>query len=175
MSSPPDAGARYAGCILGVLGLGTVAWNVSEKLSALRETNVRGYLRASLMKWWGACPLRRRKLIAHVNSVTMTSEVGNPTVSIGLPDSAGLAEKVDHLFRELEIARRERADLRNMLRDSKAELSRRIEALDSQASASVENLDAKVRNLAVGGVAWELVGLVWLLVGTVLATVPEII
>lgn len=171
---------RTTGGVLQFLGLGQVAWGISEvrRSFGLRSTTAEfmaswlGLARVAAQRIWTA--LRRPKLHRVAGMGTVSWEGLAPSVSgrgrVRVGPGASIEERVAHLERLIDSAedRLDRAE-----DDLQREVQQRVEAVTSERQArEAENKEIKqlLETFALGGLRLQTVGLVWLLAGIALAT-----
>lgn len=163
---------RYAGTMLQVFGLGTVAAGIHQ----LRKNFGRPPVGEVLRGW-----VRHAKAIfvkpepvsaSGSGSVRVTGSAFG-RVSTKLSVGAPLHERITLLERQIETLW---SALDHAERALQADITSTREASESglrERAAEIATTDAKLQDLAVGGVRLEITGLIWLFVGTILAGVPN--
>lgn len=168
-----QATIRYAGMILQLLGLATVAFGLSQ----MRRLFGRPSLAARLADWFArlASVFRRpRSVNAHlhagVGGITMG---GKARLSCGAGPETPIERRVAILEENLNF-------LQQQVNEEVSDLSGRIAGLKAQMERETgerqdedQRTARKLEEVAVGGLHLEEVGLLWLALGVVGTSVPD--
>ena len=162
---------RYAGLLLQLLGVGTVAYLLRDK----HRTFDRRGLWASTRAWFAERPrFRGGSVTLIVANAAHAHASGNAKISIWRSPTAGATLEQRLLAVEANVEA-----LRVDLSESTAQANKTLQKLNSDVQAERterQNADrevtAKLEQLGAGGLHVEAAGLFWLVVGIVFATVP---
>jgi hypothetical protein len=163
---------RYAGTILQVLGLFTVA----EGLRRMRRMFGRPTLRAGAKDWFRRLVAAFRQP-APIDLVVILESGAHMTGEVRVRQSAGpgasvdqrlevLQENVNRLEEELDAKIRE---LRKRIADVQESLKRESE----ERTAGDGRTARQIEEVAVGGLHLEIVGLLWLTLGVLGTSIPD--
>lgn len=163
---------RYAGAMLQIFGLATVAIGLSE----MRRLFNRPSLGARIFGWFGrfAAAFKAPKLISvgafGAGGATVSGEA---RVVLALGPGASLEERVKVLEENLN---RLREELDAKLQEIRRELSTVREGMQRESherQAADEKRDRQIEEVAIGGLHLEMVGLVWLFLGVLGTSIPD--
>jgi hypothetical protein len=167
----PDA-VRYAGLGLEWGGLIIIAVGLHDMRRRFEEPSLVTTFRQWLRQL--AASFRKPQAITMSASIGRSSAMGH---SAELTVSPAPGASADERFRKIE------ADLDRLRRDTDerfSAMSRRIHQTDKRAKvehrerqSADENLRRLLKEVAVGGLHLEVVGLVWLALGVLCTTIPE--
>jgi hypothetical protein len=166
-------GARYAGGLLEMLGILLVAREIRGKQ---RQFGLPGF-RQRILEWCGrvmdAALGRPQVYTAKFEGAGYATLGGRAKMRVGRSPSRPVEERLASIEAELErvlevIEEQDDRLGRQIASTQRAVDAERIQRVDGQAA-----LKRTVDELAVGGLAFEAVGLVWLLLGLVCATFPD--
>lgn len=166
---PGEPTFRKVGLALQLLGVGTVALGIRD---TRRQLKVPPYLR-QFADWARGIPLpwRRRNATASISGVVAATSFAEGAAWTSAAPGSDLATRV--LVLENNIA-----SLQASVSKSNAVMRERMEATAAEVAAEVQTrteqvskLDSLLKALHVGGLDISAVGLVWLAVGLVLATI----
>ena len=171
-ASLPSDGLRYAGLSLQLLGVGTVL----AGLEARRRLFGLPSLISAIQSWWSNRPR------IDPPEVTLSAEVSlqlnfsvEGEISIMSPDDpsrppevriAALASSVESVQRQVHAVRAE-------LIARASRITNEVQVNANAQTAQHQELSSTVRQLGVGSVPFEVMGLAWLLAGVVFATIPS--
>lgn len=165
---------RYAGGILQLLGVYTVLVGISEKRklfqlqSILRE-------QASFMKSIGyALGLRSPRTASLTETLpAMTSSIfGGPGITKPRPGDSD-QERIRLLEQNQDALSVNITGLHTRIGNEARALSTSIGTERTERDPQVSQLDLKVQKALIGGINVDIAGVLWLLVGIVLATYPQ--
>ena len=166
-----DDHVRYSGLVLQILGIATVVHGLRDRRRLFNRPSFIDHLFAWLAKRprWGAKP---QTISFSGTEVVTVSDTAKLSVWRGVPPDAPIDARLSALESNIETLKTEQAEMSKELQD---ETRKRVDALDSERrsreSADVE-LRTRVDTLGAGGLHLETAGLLWLIVGVVLGTVP---
>lgn len=164
--------AAWAATLLEMAGLAKVAWDLHQ----VRKAYARPSIVEEITTWFRDLPALIGPPKGKVISVG-TGEyfvVGERvSVSVKPGPNATLEQRVKLLEEELERVRDHAAAEHHDLRVRVDKIEASVATERTERTQGQDALQRKVADLAVGGLHLELVGLVWLLVGVALSTLPE--
>ena len=157
-----------AGMVFQILGIGTVAWGIKKTRQRLGKDGIRKILRQQLKE------LFRESIIGSANIYEggdAVAAVGG-TVERGVVLSGSADERFQALADAIKRLSRDVSDLHTDLFKETAELRK---ALDAECQ-KLREADERVRNLLddieTGGVEIAMAGLVWLVIGVIMTSIP---
>lgn len=170
VSFPGDVGVRSAGYILTLAGAFLVARGVLETQRLFERPRYLDRVHAWLKRF--TIPFKRRSVIAAASSVTLGIS-GNATATlIRANKKRSVSERLRLL--EQDVKRLETlvdASVARVANDV-AQLRAKIETERNQRSEELERVRKLLVQFSAGSLDWEVVGLVWLVVGQALAYFP---
>lgn len=179
LSGSLDTYLRYAGYILEVLGIGTVAWGLRDRARHHRKPGLLeplgDRLRAASKEF--ASAFRGPQAITGVaGSVTAgVSTVGGATVRTSVPPGASLEYRIARLEGKVDGLQEQSDRLR---REVEEKHRKALGAVEQERTAREEDTAAlreKVAQVDTGGLHIEWMGVWWLVLGVTLATLaPEL-
>jgi len=167
----PEDRLRYFGLAFQLLGILTV---VRGLLARERLFRVRS-LADSIRQWWRRRPRwtpGSHTVIAGTGSIGMAGGEARLSTWQGVPPDADLPARVAALEANVD---RLRADIQQHDKDIQAERQQRAEALAAERQlreSTTRDLRTQLEGLGASGIHVEWAGVYWLVVGTVLATIP---
>lgn len=168
-SHTAETHARYTGLALEVGGIGTVAYGLFE----MRQLFNRPSFRKSFKAWWERLKWVFRPppptVLEPKGSVSGTS-MGSARVTIGWNDEWSLEKKVEWLKERHDDLSSDLKKRISDLRETDRNLGKRISEERRERSDEASDIKKKLEGLAVGGLNLEAIGLVWILVGLISAT-----
>lgn len=171
-STPLSTAVRYAGTTLEIFGLATVAIGLGQ----MRRLFDRPSLHARIFGWFGrfAAAFKSPKpIFAQASVAGAGTAVGKPRVSSRAPLGTSLEKRVTLLEENLD---RLQAELDTKVHEMHGELGTMRQDIQRESEArkaADEDTTRKIREVAVGGLHLEEVGLVWLLFGVLGASLPD--
>ena len=167
-----DDGIRYAGMILQILGVVTVAIGLRDK----RQTFDRPGLIQIFRAWIGRFPRYAPK--PHVISgqgIASGSVVGSAYGFgwHGVPENATLDERFATLEKNLDTVKRLALDAQKQAQEESAKVASRLEEERRERETADRAFSTKLENFGVGNLNLEAAGVFWLLIGIVLGTAPS--
>lgn len=172
LSHDGSTGVLYAGTMLEMFGLATVAFGLSEVRRSFGRPSLSQKFLAWLRQVAGAFrPPKPVTLQANAGLMATVGGQARLTVRAG-PDSsldrrvAILEENLDRLREEVDANESKIKKEVGAVRDA---LSREQQARDNE----FRKMGAQMEELAVGGLHLELVGLTWLVVGGLGTSIPD--
>jgi hypothetical protein len=161
---------RYAGVMFDFLGFGLVAYGINRTLKRFgRPSPLTG-----IAEWFRLLASAFTKP-QHPSIITGTGRfnLANPVwTATGTVGATSLEGRVAILERTLQSFQQETRESTRRLDASLAEVGKSIEAERDQRTAAINSTSRQIEELAVGGLQLEIVGLIWLLLGTLLTNIP---
>ena len=172
LSGIADDRVRYCGLSLQLLGILTVAVGLVARrrlfnLPSLLE-KLRGYL--GQRPRWGVKP---QTIFLRATGGISVSGSGKVSVWRGVPPEASIYDRLAALAANVESLRIEQAGTAKVLQE---ETRKRIEAIDSERlmrESAFIDIRTQLGTLGAGGLHLEWAGVLWLILGVVLATAPS--
>jgi hypothetical protein len=168
----PELRARIIGVILQLLGLVTVAIGLRK----MRKLFGRPSLAAWLRDWLSRFLLNFRKpepITITPAPASASGGVGEPTVRISASPSSTLEERISLLERDVDLLWTSLDRLQKGFTENLRKLSGRTTHDVLTLKRVDQQLQSQLEEVAVGGLRLEVLGLTWLLIGLVLATLPQ--
>jgi len=172
LSTDISARLRYTGMFLQLLGM----INVAVGLRDMRRLFNRPSLGARAAAWFRALA----SAFTVPKPATMTASVsgaftatGELSLVVRAAPNEPLERRVSILEQNLERLREEYHSKSQQLRQDLGEAKRNIEKESQERQATDAKLDRTIQEVAVGGLHLELIGLLWLIVGTLASTIPD--
>jgi hypothetical protein len=166
-----DDRLRYAGLVLQLLGVGTVAYLLRDKRATFNRKSMLSVLR----EWSAARPRFRPKAITlEVSSSVQTSTLGSARTKVwrrAQPNSS-VEERLDVLEANLTTLQQEHSETTNDLRSASGRIADDLSAEKRSREEAMRLTNEKLEKFGAGGLHIEATGLVWLVAGIVLATIP---
>lgn len=162
---------RYAGAVLEVLGLLLVAIGIRKTRKLFRRPS----LVKKTVEWFTLFVGAFKKPEPHTISVAsgaLNTMVGDVRVEIGVAEGAPLENRVHALEQNLRILRGEIKQTDERVQRSLSEINNAVEDEKNKRISAVESTSFRIEELAVGGLQFEIVGLCWLIVGTLCSSIP---
>lgn len=166
----PDA-VRYAGTILQIFGLGTVAVGLSQT----RQLFGRPSIPARVKSWFG----RLRAALRRPEPITVQASSGelflhgeSPRIIIGPAPNATVEQRVAVLEQNLARLRDEVDQHAQTMRQEIRQIEEKLAAEDQGLRSAVEANAKKIEESAIGGLHLEVVGICWLFFGIVGTSIP---
>jgi hypothetical protein len=167
-----ETALRWSGMLIELLGIGTVVIGLRSKQLLFKRRGVLGHL----ADWLKRRPQYNPKpQVIQLQGASSVAVVGAAKASVwrGVPQGSPLEQRVTALEQNLETVRREQRQLENELA-VEVRNSQQALAAESQARMVEDgNLKKQVEELGAGGLHLEIMGIVWLVAGVILATVSS--
>lgn len=166
-----DPVLRYCGLAFQLLGILTVVSGLRDK----RRLFNRPSLLENIRRWldrrprWGAKP--ETILLAGTGSISLS---GSAKLSVwrGTPADASVDARLAALEANLATLRTEQAETAKELQEATRKTNEAVDAERRARESGVTALRVQLEGLGAGGLHVEMMGVFWLVVGVVLATVP---
>lgn len=167
-----DDGLRYAGLILQILGVVTVAIGLRDR----RQTFQKLGLPRLFLQWLARFPRYAPKPhIISAQGIASASAVGSAYGFgwHGVPDNATVEDRLVALQKNLDTVKQLALDAQKQAQVEAAKLDSKLEAERREREASDRALGAKLESVGAGNLHLEGAGVFWLIVGVVLGTAPN--
>jgi len=162
---------RYAGLALQLLGVATVIRGLRDRGRLFDKPP----LLVSAKAWLGNFPTFSPKSVTlSASGLAMTSASGTLSVDVwrAYRDEDAIEQRFIALAQNLDTVREELSQTATRLADQVGSVQEALRGEQSSREAEIQRLSRKLVDLGAGGLHVELVGVVWLVAGIVLATVP---
>lgn len=167
-----DHGLRYAGLILQILGVVTVAIGLRDR----RQTFQRPGLPRLFLQWFARFPRYAPKPhVISAQGIASAAAVGSAYAFgwHGVPDNATVEERLVVLQKNLDTVRQLALDAQKQAQVEAAKLDSKLEAERREREVSDRALCTKLESVGAGNLHLEGAGVFWLIVGIVLGTAPN--
>jgi hypothetical protein len=157
---------REAGVGLELFGLGLVAYGLRD----IRRQFGRPSALASAREWVERSVVALgppQPIVLSAKGAALATSGGSAILDFGTSKDAPLERRVEILERRLDVYRDEMRGSANELKQKVGDVSRRLDAQAQEQREASKQLEDRLEQSAVGGLHLEVVGLVWLFVGTV--------
>lgn len=108
-----------------------------------------------------------------IDGATLRTSAGDVSVIIGVPKDAPLERRIDVLEQNLANLRAEVKKNVQQLSTRIVEVNETVKAQQQQWELEHRKTSGQIQQFAVGGLRYEIVGLAWLLFGTLFSNLPE--
>jgi len=164
---------RYAGVSLETLGFVLVAIGIRET----RKLFERPSLMANLAEW-SRFVVNAFRSQQHSSMASVTGRLNLTLPALEWKGTGTVREST--LQDRVEILERGLQSLRDVVRENLQRQDNRLTEIDSavrdeksERVSAIANASYKVEQLAVGGLQYEIVGLIWVVVGTLASNLPD--
>ena len=167
-----EAAVRYAGTLLQLAGLFTVAWGLRD----MRRLFNRPSIWRAVLTWFKTLAtafMSPRHVVVQASEILSASSALTAKVTVGPRPDASVEERVAALERRM-------ADLEAELQNATAGLRQQIGGLSEGAvderrerELAGREISHRIETVAVGGLRLEMVGLAWLVVGVLCTSIPS--
>lgn len=170
-------GIRYAGLLLDIAGLATVAIGVSRKLDLFHGATLWSLFIEGCKTWLRDFPFIGRDVTIHLGSanLTLSPMSVNARGTVKLNPDATIERKIEFLLQRNDELTDQLFQLHDEVAASKKELVAEINKGRAEVEKSIGEIVSRTEDAAVGEIGWEVVGLAWIFLGITFATVPELI
>jgi hypothetical protein len=171
--SPGDV-IRHAGAFLQFAGLALVAHGISDLRSRFGgPASGLSRLRAMIVRAWRRTFRRGRHQVVEIVGVSASGSGSSSVLAKGYRTPTNVEERVAILERQLQDERRRIDEVVERIR-VESEARAAAEERESRARADADQrLEQTLRDLAIGGLFFESIGLYWLAVGIAFDSWPE--
>ncbi|WP_169981413.1 ABC transporter C-terminal domain-containing protein [Tautonia rosea] len=163
---------RYAGLLLEIFGLGLVVIGLDH----IRQQFGKEPFRASITKWF----LSWRAVFTGPEPVQITGKLGTLFTENATANLSMHGYKDQTIEERLETLEGDIKRLQGELNNKTEQLKQEIASVKADFDEKIENtikiiddVDSRVKDYAVGGMGLEVVGLVWISLGIILASIPD--
>ena len=163
---------RYAGTTLQILGLGTVACGLEKTRSLFNRPSIR----ASIGGWFRrfAAVFKAPKSISAQGGLEAVAKVrAEGQVVRGVRPGSPLDERVKALEENLNQLRDELDKKAQEVNRELGGLKKDLQQESQERQAADKGVTRQIEEVAIGGIHLEIVGLVWLFLGVLGASLPE--
>ncbi len=159
---------RLTGLVLQILGIGTVAWGISETRALYGHKPMFAIARG----WLERFPLRRRNIVLGAAAIASASAFGRARghVTHGTPPNPTVNDRLDALEKNIGA-------LHDRIGATQKEMDEEVSKLKTSVSDEARQREQEdhgnrklVEMTATGGVHISAIGAVWLFVGVILST-----
>lgn len=167
-----DDGLRYAGLILQVLGVVTVAIGLRDR----RQTFQKPGLPRLFLQWLVRFPRYAPKpQIVSAQGIASESAFGSAYAFgwQGVPDNATVEDRLVVLQKNLDTVKQLALDAKKEAQVEAAKLNSQLEAERREREAADRALGGKLESVSAGNLHLEGAGVFWLIVGIVFGTAPS--
>lgn len=165
--------ARYAGTILQVLGLGTVALGIGHMRKLFDRVPVRTRVWVWFGNLWKAITFRPTTVnIDGIVGFAMPMLLGQLSVDIKNGPALTVEERIEILEANLALLSKDLDDRFAALKQDLALIDSSVRSESSVRQTADRATEEKIEAVAIGGIQLEIVGLGWLVAGVVAASVP---
>ena len=162
---------RWLGLIFQIIGILVVLRQLDSRLKLFRKPS----FLSSIKRYWQRFPSRHTKNINLSVHSSLGALTGSARISVRRRSNSSLESRIDALEGEVEDLRRDIRDVEKALNRHKEDNRNLLETMREENRRRHESLERLVDEAVVGGIHLEWVGILYLLVGIVLATTaPEI-
>ena len=163
---------RYCGLAFQLLGILTVVSGIRNKRRLFNLPNLVKEVRI----WLNQCPRLGAKpqtiLFAGTGSISLSGS-GNLSVWCGAPADASVEARLAALEANLATLRTEQAETAKQLQEATRKTNEAVNSERGARESAVAALRVQLEGLGAGGLNVEMMGVFWLVLGVVLATVPS--
>lgn len=173
--SSPDlsAVARYAGTLLQLLGLATVAIGLGKTLKLFGRPSLLTMISGWFRRWASVFSSPKTTVLQAVSPAAQAIVSSNLRVIQHPGPGAPLEERVSFLEEELtrlnEDMNANRQRLQRNIHAVREDLERQIR----EHRTGIQQLDHRTEEIGVGGLHWEVIGLLWLGCGVIGTSIPD--
>lgn len=167
-----SAGVRYAGTMLQVFGLGTVAVGLSQ----VRRSFGRPSLLEKIVAWFrqlATAFLLPKPITVQANAAGLAMVAGEASVVVIAGPGASLDRRVALLEENLNRLRDEVDAKENKIRKELSTVRGAVEQEQRAREREGHQISSKMEELAVGGLHLEVIGLTWLVIGVLGTSIPD--
>lgn len=168
---------RYAGWLLEIFGLSTVAIGLSKKLDLFHGKNVWTLFGEATMRWLCRFPLLRqdKNIVVGTVDLKLGPMRAQAYASVKIDPNKPVDEKINWLLeRHYELVNTVHR-VQKKIEKNEGEFERQLQALRRVLEKTIGKVEAQTAKAHVGEIGGEFVGLGWILCGVTFATTPEFI
>jgi hypothetical protein len=162
---------RYCGLAFQLLGILTVVSGLRDKRRLFNRPSLLDNVRRWIKRRprWGVKP--QTILVAGTGSISLSLS-GKLSVWRGSPPDASVEARLDALEANLATLRTEQAETAKELQEATRKTNEAVDTERRARESAVTALRVQLEGLGAGGLHVEMMGVFWLVLGVVLATVP---
>ena len=167
-----DDGLRYAGLVLQILGVVTVAIGLRDRRLTFQKLG----LPRLFLQWLARFPRYAAKPhVISAQGIGSGSAVGSAYVFgwHGVPPNATVEDRLVVLQKNLDTVMQLALDAQKQAQEEAAKLHAELESERRERDKSDRALGAKLESVGAGNLHLEAAGVWWLIVGIILGTVPS--
>ena len=167
-----DDRVRYGGLLFELLGIGTVAYGLSDKSRLFNRQGILDECRG----WWSRRPrweVTHHYLLTGDSLTVGVSGSGDLSFWHGTSAEASVETRVAVLEKNLEILKKQSRGTVNRLKE---EIKTRNEALNCERQTreqAIGDIRTLLETFGAGGLNMERIGISWLLLGVIFASIPS--
>ena len=164
----PEPVIRYTGLVLQMLGIGTVAWGISETRALFGRPSLTSKTKA----WLGRFPLLRRITVVAAGAACASALTcrARAYVTEGPGAKPTLESRVDALERNIDLVHERISNIQKEVDEEFRKASRALKSEEQQRQLEDDAIRDKLEATGTGGVHISAIGAAWLLVGVILST-----
>lgn len=168
---PGPHNVRYAGMFTQLVGLGCVAWGLNRLQRAIASRTLLGEAKRQLSVFAG----RKKSVVVHVKPADLVMEASSPSVTVGSskPPHEDFGQRLAHLEERIKGLEAKGREQDFKLKRTERALREEVEAERRARDRGDQNVRELVKELSVGGLHIEGMGLVFLAASMVMAGLPE--
>ena len=161
---------RYIGLAFELVGIGVVAYGLRDRWILFNRPTPLAHLRSWLERRprWGG----KSQIIASAGGGGVSTSAGLATSSVwrGVPAGASVEDQVAALEANIETLRGEQAEIAKRI-EKEARIQAEALGVERQArTLAINEIQGRIETLGIGGAHLELLGLIALILGAILAT-----
>jgi hypothetical protein len=162
---------RYAGLFLQLAGIAAVLWDIRSRGRLFNRPSLATFLFSWLSRRPRFTP-RPIQLSATAKTQVNSSATFGYLIVQGYKPEDPVDVKIDALRKNIEVVQEalQKQDVR--LSQTVAEVANRVRQEEQTRASDLHHLNQKMAELGAGSLEVELTGIVWLVLGLVLATIP---
>jgi hypothetical protein len=167
-----EAVLRYCGLAFELLGILTIVSGLRDKRRLFDRPSLLQTIRAWLSRRprWGARP--GTILMAGTASVSLSAGIARLSVRRGASADASIEARLAAIEANLETLRTEQGQIARDLEEATRKANETVAAERRARESALTAIRVQLERLGAEGIHVEMMGVVWLVLGTVLATVP---
>jgi hypothetical protein len=168
--------------ILQLLGLVVVAWGIKElrhevgdDFATELKADVKAFavaVRATVVRAVAIFRKPQPKTILGIGGTTVGLAMTG-SAHLTVTDTSTVEQKLAMIEKRLGELDARAADIDRRIEKEVSERMQAVESITVEIDRRYDDLWRKVRNIAAGGVRFEILGLIWLLIGTLLPALPS--
>jgi hypothetical protein len=168
----PEARVRYAGTVLQVGGLLTVAWGLRDMRRLFKRPSL-GSAAATWLHHLLSAFGRPKPAVVGASAVALAWATLDARAVVGPGPDATIPERLAAVEARIKELQLELGESSNKLSNQIAAVSRDVQAERQQRETAGEQATRSLEAVAVGGLHLEVVGLTWLISGVICTSIPS--